>query len=130
MNGEPGSRRRSQVYFVYGGYVGLLFMLTHWPNLKLPDVVERPDLYAHLGCFGTLSALTIACAFFGPALSGRNVGWSAVVALLYAAFDEALQAIPFIHRTAALDDYAANATGIIGVAIIAWMIGLVRGGVA
>ncbi|MGP1310417.1 MAG: hypothetical protein ACTS27_09495, partial [Phycisphaerales bacterium] len=55
-------------------YALTLVTLTHWPRLELPvDVIERPDLVAHLLAFGLLNALLIACGFFGPRLSRRNI---------------------------------------------------------
>lgn len=106
------------------GFVGVavtVFVGTHWPNLQIPGK-GRPDLAVHLTIFGTWTLALIACGFFGPVLSLRNIGRCALIAPVYAAFDESTQAIPMLRRTAAWDDYAFNCAGIAlacAVAIIA-----------
>ncbi len=92
-------------------YVPILFTATHWPNLKLP-LPGRSDLIEHLGAFGLWSGLLALAAFYGQALSWRNVRIVWLIAVLYAAFDEGLQAIPFVHRTADWSDLLANVLGI------------------
>ncbi len=88
-----------------------IFLLTHWPKLTIP-LPGRPDLVAHLVVFGTWTILCIACGFFGPWHSARNIARSVVVSVAYSAVDEALQAIPFIRRFAAWDDWCANVVGV------------------
>lgn len=92
-------------------YIPTLFTATHWPNLKI-EGSGRPDLVVHLAAFGLWTSLFIASGFFGPALSWRNIRWAFLIASIYAAADEALQAIPSLHRTAAFDDWLANLSGI------------------
>lgn len=56
------------------------------------------------------------CGFFEPKVprfSTRNYVTTFFAGLVYAAFDEGLQAIPALGRTCAWDDYAANAGGIL-----------------
>ncbi len=101
----PGSR----IAFLIG-VVGI-FLLTHWPKLAIP-LPGRPDLVAHLVIFGTWTILCTACGFFGPWHSARNIGKSVAVSVAYSAFDEALQAIPFIQRQAAWDDWCADVVGV------------------
>lgn len=93
-------------------YVPVLFLGTHWPKLEVPGE-GRPDLLVHLVAFGLWAGLLIGCGFFGPSLSWRNITRVFVIAAVYAAFDEATQAIPFLHRHAAFDDYVANLVGIL-----------------
>lgn len=99
-------------------YVPALFTATHWPQLRLPPS-GRPDLVVHLALFGTWTGLLIACGYFGRSLSGRNIGLCWLVGGLYAAMDEALQAIPALGRTAAWDDWGANLLGVTGAALVA-----------
>lgn len=106
-------RRRRTIIFLFGLYAGLLFVGTHWPALRIEGPIRRPDLIVHFGAFGTWAFLMMLCAVWGPTSSWRNVGWSVAAALLYAAFDEGLQAIPALRRTCAWDDYAANAGGVL-----------------
>jgi hypothetical protein len=93
-------------------FVPTLYIATHWPKLELPGE-GRPDLVVHVVAFGLWTTLIIGCGFFGPALSGRNIAASLAVATAYAAFDEATQAIPWIRRHAAVDDFAANLLGVL-----------------
>jgi hypothetical protein len=93
-------------------FVPTLFVATHWPKLQLPGE-GRPDLVIHVVAFGLWTALLIGGGFFGPALSWRNIVRSLPVATAYAAFDEATQAIPWIRRHAAFDDFLANLLGVL-----------------
>lgn len=102
-------------------YVPVLFVGTHWPALQVPGE-GRPDLWVHLAAFGLWTTLFIACGFFGPVLSTRNIASALLIAPLYAAFDEGTQAIPALRRTAAWDDYAFNCTGIVLACTIAWLV--------
>jgi hypothetical protein len=100
-----------------------LFVGTHWPALTLPGT-GRPDLFVHASIFGVWTALLIACGYFGPALSRRNLVLVLPVAVLYAALDEWLQGIPWVRRHAALDDWACNVLGIVAVSLGALALGL------
>ena len=97
--------------FLFGLYAGFMFMMTHWPRLTIP-LPGRPDLLVHATIFGIWTGLLIACGRFGPPLSARNIGWAFVVGVVYAGIDEALQAIPFLKRTAAWDDWACDVAGV------------------
>lgn len=110
-------------------YAALLFTLTHWPNLAIENDFYRPDLVIHMGTFGLWAALCTFCAFFGPALSVRNVLLSGLVAGLYACVDEALQGFTFLHRHAAWDDLGADMLGVTLVIVGALILGaLTRAG--
>lgn len=113
------------VWFVFGLYAGFMFMMTHWPRLTIP-LPGRPDLLVHMTIFGIWTGLLIACGRFGPALSGRNIGWCFGVGVVYAAIDEGLQAIPFIRRTAAWDDWGCDLTGVALACVIALVLRSVR----
>jgi hypothetical protein len=93
-------------------YVPALFIATHWPKLELP-AAGRPDLFIHIVAFGLWTALLIGAGFFGPALSRRNIRVAGVIGIIWAGFDEATQAIGFINRHAAWDDFAANVGGVL-----------------
>jgi hypothetical protein len=92
-------------------YACLLFVATHWPNLRIRGG-GRPDLLVHASVFALWTALLIAAGLFGPALSRRNLLTVAAIAPLYAAFDEVSQAIPALGRTAAFDDYLFDLVGV------------------
>lgn len=123
MTPSPWRRR---IVFVFGVYVGLAFMLTHYPQLAIP-VPGRPDLVAHMGMFGLWTILLTCCGAFGAPLSEINIWRSGGVALVYSALDEWTQAFPPIRRVAALDDFAANALGVMaataGLMVVSSLIG-------
>ena len=92
-------------------YVPILFTATHTPGVNLEAKI-RIDLVVHLGAFGTWAGLLTLAAYFGPWFSWRNVQAVWPIAVVYAAIDESLQAIPWVHRHAAVDDWCANVLGI------------------
>lgn len=97
----------------------VLATATHWPRLRIEGPIARPDLWIHLIAFGVLGVVLTLAALFGPITARRNLALSWVVGVLYAAIDEATQAIPILGRTAAWDDLAADAAGVtIGVALV------------
>lgn len=112
--------------FAFGAYAGFLFMMTHWPALKLPGP-GRPDLVAHLAIFGLWNALFIACGRFGPRLSIVNIAICTMIASVYAAIDESLQHIPGLNRVPALDDFGANVAGILLAGVFAVMLSRLAG---
>ena len=103
-----GSRVRR---WAFAAFAVAVFVATHWPNLQLPGT-GRPDLLVHVVVFAAWTAMLILAGFFGPPFSLRNIGMAALIAPVYAAIDEGLQAIPFIRRHAAFDDWGANVSGI------------------
>ncbi len=122
----------------FWGYAVLLFVATHWPNLRIESsVIDRPDILIHMCCFGMWTLLLIGTGYLAPgardpvAESSGVRGWirittdvrtvllAGAVALLYAAFDEVTQGVPGLGRTVAWDDYAANSAGIVIASIVA-----------
>ncbi len=106
-------------------YAAGIFVATHWPNLKIVvRDIERPDLIIHLCVFGAWTVLLWASGLVGRRDSVLTALRAGGVALVYAAFDEVTQAIPILGRTAAWDDYSADALGIAAgtaaAAIVAW----------
>jgi hypothetical protein len=93
-------------------YFPVLLLGTHWPALEVPGP-GRSDLLVHLVAFGLWTALLIGAGLFGPALSWRNVGMAFAVGAAYSAVSEATQALPFIRRHAAFDDFLANLLGVL-----------------
>ena len=95
-------------------YAAALFTLTHFPKLAPPPVdIPRPDLLIHFACFGLWYILFYLTGYARdrcPPRAGLLRAW--LIAAVYAAFDEALQLVPFIQRHAAWDDYAANLGGV------------------
>lgn len=110
---EPPRCPRGAARFAFGFFVGLVFTTTHWPRLRIDGPVARPDLYIHFVSFAIWTVLAVACAWFGPSLSRRNLLRTLALASVYACFDELSQGIPALGRTVALDDLAANLGGVL-----------------
>ncbi|MCB9840766.1 MAG: VanZ family protein [Phycisphaeraceae bacterium] len=110
-----------------GAFVVILATATHWPKLRIVGPVPRTDLWLHLGAFGTLGVLVASAGMVGRVGSRKNSIASWGLAIAYAALDESTQAIPGLGRTAGLDDFAANATGVtLGVLAVAGIVALAR----
>ncbi len=124
MTSTPRTRAFRTAFIVYAL---TLVTLTHWPRLELPtDIIERPDLVAHVGAFGLLTLLLIAASFFGPALSTRNIVRSTIVAAIYAPIDELTQSIPGVNRTTSALDMLADLAGVAIAAAAALLLSRIR----
>lgn len=109
-------RTRRVVFWVYAI---TLATLTHWPALTV-DVPEvpRPDLFIHVAAFFLFGVLLIGTSYFGPAwYARRNIMWCVPIGIAYGAIDEATQAIPVLQRHAAIEDFLANALGVIAAGV-------------
>jgi VanZ family protein len=107
----PSRRIRRRVFWLYAA---ALFVGTHWPRLELPPtIIERPDVLVHMSAFGLWTLLLAGSEYLGSLRSRRAILWCGLIALANAALDEALQAVPFVQRTAAWDDWLANAAGVV-----------------
>jgi hypothetical protein len=111
IEGPAALRRHRLVLTGFWIYAAALFTGTHWPKLDIP-VVQGNDKIIHMGAFGTWTVLCAACGWFGRPLSDRNLLRTLLLAGAYAGVDESLQAFEFVHRSAELADYAANAIGV------------------
>lgn len=98
-----------QIFVVYAL---ALFTATHWPQLRISGPPIRSDLIIHFAAFSAWSYFFAATGWAGNWYSWRGLLWPLVIGILYAAFDEGLQALPALGRTCAWDDFAANCGGI------------------
>ena len=98
--------------WIFGIQMTATVLLTLWPNLQVPNVVPRTDLVGHMTVFGSWMIAAIWLGMFGPIFSARNIVLTGMLGAMFGAVDEGLQAIPFIHRTCALDDWGCNVLGI------------------
>jgi len=98
---------------IFATYALCIFILTHWPNLKINAPIHRPDLLAHLAVFSLWMILACCCRFHGPILSARNIFWSFILTIAYAGLDEGAQYPDFVQRTAAWDDYWFDVLGVV-----------------
>jgi VanZ family protein len=109
---EQSNRGRQALWaYAFWVYFTVLSVLLLWPKLELPQVIERPDLWAHGGSFGLFTLLLCLwnpLRVRGPGLTGL-MGMAGGVA--YGGSTELLQMIPFVKRTAGWDDWAADSFG-------------------
>jgi VanZ family protein len=103
-------------------YMLALALATYWPDLRI-DVpeVKRPDLFLHAAAFGLWTALLLATGYLGPLTSRRNLCLGTLIGAVHAIANEAAQALPFVRRTAAVDDALANLAGV-AIVCTAWAI--------
>ena len=105
----------------------VLVTLTHWPNLQVDiDVIQRPDLVAHVGAFGLWTLLLIAASFFGPMLSTRNILRAGLVGAIYAPIDELTQGLPGVNRHVSALDLVANLVGVAGAVAFMLLVARIR----
>jgi hypothetical protein len=116
-----GARR-----WIFGIQMTLTVLLTLWPKLQVPNVVPRTDLVGHLTAFGTWMIAATWLGMFGPIFSARNIVLTGILGAAFGAVDEGLQAIPFIHRTCALDDWGCNVLGIAVGGVLLAVLGRMR----
>ncbi len=91
----------------------LLFVGTHWPQLRIDGPIERPDLVVHLVAFGLWGLAFCVSGLLGEPGTIGNASRCLGVGVIYAAFDESTQMIPALGRFAGLDDYAFNVIGLL-----------------
>jgi VanZ family protein len=105
-------------------YAAALFTMTHWPKLRVPGPTGT-DLVAHMVAFGAWTVLLGLAALLGRRFSLRAAALGLVVGVLYAAFDEGLQAIPVVGRVCSWSDYGANVLGVVVGSAVVGVMGVV-----
>lgn len=81
------------------------FVATHWPALELKPGMPG-DKLLHAVTFAALTFLLWRARLI------PRLGWLVLAMLLYAAFDELTQGIPWIRRYASVPDFIADAIGV------------------
>ncbi|MDX2131529.1 MAG: VanZ family protein [Planctomycetota bacterium] len=109
--GAGWARRVPRVVFPL--YAVVIFLLTHWPGVKVEGPMPRADLWAHLGAFGLWGFLFGCTAWLGPPETRRGFLRALLAGGVYTAIDESLQLIPALARVAAWDDWLANVAGVL-----------------
>ena len=99
--------------WVFFAYICALTVALLWPSLALPPVMPRPDLLAHYLSFGTFALLLCLWNPTGTARLRVTLMVTLVAGVAYGGGTELLQMIPILHRTAALDDWAADSCGVV-----------------
>ncbi|RNC80784.1 MAG: hypothetical protein ED559_02975 [Phycisphaera sp.] len=90
----------------------MVFIATHWPQLRIEGPIPRPDLFIHFAVFGLWALMLNISGLLGEPGNLRTSVLCFGVGLVYAAFDELTQMIPGLGRFAGIDDYLANAGGL------------------
>ncbi len=93
--------------WIFAVYALALLIATHWPGLAIDGPIDRTDIVIHIAAF-CLWTLLLRLAI-GP--HPRALLFAAAVALPWAALDEWSQR--FVDRTSTLDDFLANAVGVL-----------------
>ena len=103
---QPGARGtlwwRALAWLV----LSIVFTATHWPNLQLDLPMRGSDKVLHAVAFMMLALVWWPTGFV------RSVPLFALAAASWSILDEALQALPFVHRHAGVEDAVANLCGI------------------
>lgn len=103
---QPGTRGtlwwRALAWLV----LSIVFTATHWPNLQLDLPMRGSDKVLHAVAFMMLALVWWPTGFV------RSVPLFALAAASWSILDEALQALPFVHRHAGVEDAVANLCGI------------------
>ena len=100
---------------MFAMYAAVLFVATHWPQLRIAGPEIRSDLIIHFGAFGAWTFFLAKTRWPGNLLRTGLIG------IVYAAIDEGLQAIPALGRTCAWDDFAANCGGVVLGVLAVWV---------
>ncbi|MBU3729300.1 MAG: hypothetical protein FGM37_08665 [Phycisphaerales bacterium] len=95
---------RSLRAFALAAFVAA-FVATHWPALELKPQMPG-DKLLHAVTFAALTFLLWRSRVI------PSLGWLVTAMLLYAAFDELTQSIPWIRRHASLADFISDAAGV------------------
>lgn len=110
---SPGPRALSLRRWAFFGFTLALLAATLWPNLKVPVVVPRTDLWVHAGSFGIWTLLLAFSGLVGPWPRGWTIARCGSFGLTFSAADELAQAIPGVRRVVDFDDFLANALGVV-----------------
>lgn len=116
MSDEPasarsGPQRLAAVAFVC--YLVVLTTATHWPKLDLGETPPSSDKALHLIAYGVWGLLAPLSGLFGPVRKPVTYAWVFAAGAIFAAVDEATQAIPGLRRHASLGDYIADILGLL-----------------
>ncbi len=93
--------------WIFAAYALALLIATHWPGLAIDGPIDRTDIIIHIAAF-CIWTMLLALAIDARA---RTLLLVALIALAWAALDEWTQR--FVNRTSTLEDFLANAAGII-----------------
>jgi VanZ family protein len=97
----------------------IIFTLTHIPRPP-PPPIPMTDKVEHLLAYGTLALLLSAAMHFS---GKRDIAVKVMlIVICYAAIDEWLQAIPFIHRDCEFLDWCADQAGAAVAVVLFWLV--------
>ena len=109
---------RRLLWIATAGYWVFLFIMTHLPPRKVPDIGVN-DKIEHLGAYGLLAGGLFLSIWATSPRTFKATWLTPIIALAYGALDEITQAIPIVGRSCELNDWLADALGtIIAVAIL------------
>ena len=114
------------LWVVTAVYWGVLFVLTHTPQLP-PPPGGVSDKGAHVLAYGALAGALFVTVWVNRPQT-RKLGWKVLlVCAAYGAADEWLQAVPWVGRSCEMNDWLADLLGAgIAAGVLAgvrWMVG-------
>jgi VanZ family protein len=117
----PDERRVKRLRVLWIGFWVLLFGLTHWPKPPPLGHIPESDKVMHFIAYFTLALAggRLWLAQRRTLTAGWIIVWWGVYAG-YAAIDELLQELPFIHRSCELGDWLADIVGVSAALLITW----------
>ena len=91
-------------------FTAVVLVLTHIPQEAMPSQLQVIGLekLAHILAYGAITLFSILSLRTSPTLLSASLLFFAILGI--GAIDELTQ--PFVHRTASLDDWLADVTGI------------------
>lgn len=105
-----------------------MFIVTHTPSEHLPKVPVG-DKIEHLFAYMLLAGLLFFCLRTGRKKTSDVPVSVLAITMIYGAFDEWMQAIPFIRRDCSFADWTADVTGAaIAVVVLTMLVRVYRTG--
>ncbi|MFG0328803.1 MAG: VanZ family protein [Phycisphaerales bacterium] len=97
---------------------------THWPGMRIGQPSGFPtDKILHVVAFTGLAGFVMLArptgSDAGRAFHCRNIGWSTLIAVIWAGLDEVTQIFGEVDRFATVQDFVANLIGVSLAAFVA-----------
>lgn len=108
-------RLRLPLHLLTAAYWLTILALTHWPAQRLPKLPPN-DKLLHVLAYGPLGGLLFLCLWHARPHRPHFTWLVLPIGLAYGVLDELTQ--PWFNRTAAFDDWVADAVGLVIATVI------------